>query len=217
MDEEQQHKTQPKLTPCAGVLVYSNGKVLVSHTTTSYDCYIRGEHPLYDNQWTINKGAIGDEQGLEDETALNAALRELQEEAGINMYEYPDLLSQMITRRKTSSSSSASTSSSSTSSPSSSTSSTSSTTAGHLFEFNTPSRKHVKVFLVVDEQGILQQVDLKCSSWVSSLRIPEVDAFMWVSLEEAEKMVLVSQKWMFQEETFKKALNGELLVRMVDW
>lgn len=82
----------------------------------------------------------------------------------------------------------------------------------HVFEFNTFSKKHVKVYLIQDEEGLLQNCSLKCNSWVESLSIPEVDAFQWVSIEEARKMVLKPQKWMFEKEIFEKALLNELQI-----
>jgi 8-oxo-dGTP pyrophosphatase MutT (NUDIX family) len=67
-------------------------------------------------------------------------------------------------------------------------------------------KREVIVFLVEDRTGILRDVELKCNSVVINHPIeryngiPEMDAFMWVTGEEAIRMVFESQRHLFLME-----------------
>ena len=74
--------------------------------------------------------------------------------------------------------------------------------------FSVRREKQVEVFLLVDPAGKLQDrgiVQLKCNSLLSDdgpdyLRgLPELDSFMFVTREEAHRMVFTSQKHLFEQ------------------
>jgi 8-oxo-dGTP pyrophosphatase MutT (NUDIX family) len=67
-------------------------------------------------------------------------------------------------------------------------------------------KRKITVFLVEDTNGILLKQPLKCNSMVANHPdtrfngIPELDAFAWVTREEAYRMVFSSQKHLFAME-----------------
>lgn len=61
-------------------------------------------------------------------------------------------------------------------------------------------KKTVKVFFAEDISGLLLNQPLQCNSFVPVLGYPEMDAFKWVTKEEARNMVFISQKHLFEGE-----------------
>jgi len=171
-----------------------NGKISAGILIKCYEKYLichstqkRNVTPeKYDGSWTISKGMV--EKG---ELPIDAAWRELHEETNIDLNQFQNVINippkdkwKPITTYKT-------------------------------------GKKNVIVFLLNDKEGKIMNsnIELKCTSLIDNVRtphligLPEMDAFMWVTSEDARKMVFKTQQYMFTDnylETKIKEAEKEL-------
>jgi len=131
----------------AGFIVRSkDGKFLIGKTT---------KYPKK-QCWTIFKG-----QQEEGESLIETAVRELREEAGIDILRNETLQKSQST------------------SP--------------FFTFPMKD-KDVVLYLLNDDQGVLDDATLKCSSNWGAERTPEICDYKWASLEEMSELIFPSQR-----------------------
>jgi len=162
----------------AGFLIRSKERFLLGHSTRKPNDIPR----QFDGNWTISKGLIEF-----NESPLQAAIRELNEETNIdlNRKELWELLPDRTENLK----------------------------PFHSFLVESVN-KQVELFLLDDVLGKLQDsslITLRCNSIISGshyLRgLPELDAFMFVTREEAFQMVTKSQKHLFDIDFLKEKLK----------
>lgn len=123
----------------------------------------------FDNCWTVSKGMVH-----ENEAPIDAAIRELKEETSIDLED--EKLCHLINSNKHA--------------------------LSPVCNFSMRD-KQVVLFFVHDISGILQSLPLACSSLIDleSHKLfgePEMDGYMWVTRDEAHKMVFKSQKFIFE-------------------
>mmetsp|Transcript_29802 Transcript_29802/g.41922 ORF Transcript_29802/g.41922 Transcript_29802/m.41922 type:complete len:228 (+) Transcript_29802:78-761(+) len=173
----------PKTKPIsAGFLIRSSkSKFLLCHATKSPN----GKWTKYDGNWTVPKGIV--EEG---ESKIDAAIRELREETNIDLLHrsFRELLPPNLND-------------------------------ADPFVVFPVGEKKVHLFLLEDEQGRLQDpsIELKCSTKIENMHpslsyligLPEVDGYMWVEREDAEKMVYKSQQKLFAEGFIEKKLKEQ--------
>jgi putative (di)nucleoside polyphosphate hydrolase len=151
----------------AGFLILSkNSKHLLCHATKK-----KNDIPeQFDGCWTISKGMV--EQG---EGPIDAAIRELKEETGIDLLNFPQLVPNYSQKP---------------------------------MKYNLKN-KLVLVWLIDDKEGLIESSNIKfaCTSLIDNPNpkvkhlngLPEMDGFMWATREEATRMVMKSQKFLFQD------------------
>ncbi|KAL9658713.1 hypothetical protein ABK040_005868 [Willaertia magna] len=175
------------VTSC-GLLIESKGKYLLCHTTSSK---YPPKQPISpnktDEKWTIPKGIIDEKDFIntlytQKQIEIETAIRELQEETGIDLKNNEKLKKEIYERYVN----------------------------GELdiplYKIYKIKSKSIKVYLLKDENGLISDEypleQLKCSSLIDIEHFlkgyPEVDAFIWVTKQEAYKIALKSQKVLFQ-------------------
>jgi len=164
-ESDSQKKGGRQLTS-SGLIIKSANLYLVCHATN------RKPVSPSDGNWTIPKGVVDS-----GETAIEAAIRELVEETGIDL-KGEELLRPLLLPPD----------------------------ARSVHSYTVRNKK-VLVFEINDEKGLLRlhrKKELRCSSIIEGdgspehMRgLPELDGFMWVSREQARSMVFRSQRCLF--------------------
>lgn len=154
----------------AGFLIKSADLYLVCHATN------RKPPAATDGSWTISKGIVD-----ADETPIEAAIRELKEETGIDLKGEEPLTSLI---------------------PAPDAQPINSYTVG-----KGAAKKTVLVYEIDDKEGLLRlhrTKELTCTSLIEGdyspvhvRGLPELDAFSWVTQSDAQAMVFQSQKHLF--------------------
>eukprot|EP01127_Copromyxa_protea_P013262 TRINITY_DN3552_c0_g2_i1.p1 TRINITY_DN3552_c0_g2~~TRINITY_DN3552_c0_g2_i1.p1 ORF type:complete len:235 (-),score=42.61 TRINITY_DN3552_c0_g2_i1:90-758(-) len=153
----------------SGFLIESDGLFLLAHATQRKD---DPNIKQFDGQWTVIKGELD-----ANETVWQAAVRELKEEASLDLIEmFPSLVP--------------------------------TDTETPNFSYKTGRGKQVYLFWINDTMGLIKNanIEFKCTSILHGMPpklahrtgAPEVDAFMWVTKEEAVKMVFPSLRFLFK-------------------
>eukprot|EP01117_Protostelium_nocturnum_P015923 TRINITY_DN6206_c0_g1_i1.p1 TRINITY_DN6206_c0_g1~~TRINITY_DN6206_c0_g1_i1.p1 ORF type:complete len:183 (-),score=61.42 TRINITY_DN6206_c0_g1_i1:134-682(-) len=149
----------------AGLVVRSKGKYLMCHSTQQKKGYTISQ---FDGNWSIAKGGVD-----KGESLIEAAIRELQEETGIDLNS--DRLQYLLPKEAREE-----------------------LKPYHIY---TTRRKIVHVFLLDDPKGLLEEVKLECTSLIGSSHHlegePEMDSYMYVDRYYAKRMVFKNQRHLF--------------------